>query len=352
MATELTITAPDDFHLHVRDGPMLSAVMPHTARIFRRAIIMPNLIPPVSTIDMANSYKERITAALPSGAKFQPLMTLYLTKETSPDVIKQASAAGITAVKWYPAGATTNSQFGVKETELQNLFPTFRAMAEVGMPLLCHGETTDPEADMFDREALWVKTVLKPLVDGVPELKVVMEHVTTTEGVEFVMNAREGVAATMTVQHMLLNRNALFSYQGQGGLRPHHYCLPILKRESHRRSLVAAATSGSPKFFAGTDSAPHTQDKKEASCGCAGCFTSPAALELYAEVFEGEGKLANLEAFTSLNGCKFYGLPPNDSKVKLTKKSWKMPDTYQVSDGVAVVPLRAGEEVEWSAEPV
>lgn len=225
-------------------------------------------------------------AAVPAGVKFEPLMTLYLTKETTPDIIRAASKAGVTAVKWYPAGATTNSQFGVKETELESLFPTFRAMAEVNMPLLCHGETTDPEADMFDREALWVKTVLAPLVEGVPELKVVMEHCTTAEGVDFVMGAHAGVAATLTVQHLLLNRNALFSYKVQG-LRPHHYCLPILKREKHRARLVEAATSGSGKFFAGTDSAPHTVDKKESCCGCAGCFTAGCALELYAEVSDG-----------------------------------------------------------------
>mmetsp|Transcript_7325 Transcript_7325/g.25173 ORF Transcript_7325/g.25173 Transcript_7325/m.25173 type:complete len:274 (-) Transcript_7325:1921-2742(-) len=264
-----------------------------------------------------------------------------------------AAADGtVTAVKWYPAGATTNSGAGVKETELEKVLPTLKAMEEVGMPLLCHGESTDPTVDVFDREATWVRNVLAPLVDLLPNLKIVMEHITTKEGVEFVQNARKGVCGTLTVQHLLLNRNALFSYGGAGGLRPHHYCLPVLKREEHRKALVAAATSGSSKFFAGTDSAPHTVDKKECSCGCAGCFTAPAALELYAQLFEAEGKLENLEGFVSHHGADFYGLPRNSTSVKLEKATWTIPAAVEVAGSSPVVPFMAGEEISWRATRV
>eukprot|EP00667_Euglena_gracilis_P014335 EG_transcript_14846 len=350
MATSLTITAPDDFHLHLRDGAMLRAVLPLSTRYTRRAIVMPNLVPPVRNVEMAVAYRDRIQAALPAGSHFEPLMTLYLTGTTTPADIHEAAKSGIVkAVKWYPAGATTNSDAGVKETDVAAVYPTLQAMAEVGLPLLCHGETTDPTADIFDREALWVQNVLKPLVEALPTLKVVMEHITTAEGVEFVSNARDGVAGTITCHHLLLNRNALFSHAGKGGLRPHHYCLPVLKRETHRRRLLEAATSGSPKFFAGTDSAPHLQDKKEAACGCAGCFTAHAALELYAEAFDSVGKLDRLEGFASQFGADFYGLPRNVEKVTLERKSWVVPDVYAVEgEAQGVVPLRAGEEVGWT----
>mmetsp|Transcript_27301 Transcript_27301/g.64798 ORF Transcript_27301/g.64798 Transcript_27301/m.64798 type:complete len:357 (+) Transcript_27301:79-1149(+) len=353
MATvnELEITAPDDFHLHVRDGDMLKAVLPHTARLFQRAIIMPNLVPPVSTLQLAQEYRKRVVDAVPAGATFEPLMTLYLTHKTTPEMIREAAAEGtVKAVKWYPAGATTNSGDGVKETEMESVLPTLTAMAEVGMPLLCHGESTDQSVDMFDREATWVRQVLRPLVALLPNLKIVMEHVTTKEGVEFVLNARAGVAGTITVQHLLFNRNALFAYQGKVGLRPHHFCLPILKREEHRQALLAAVASGSSKLFAGTDSAPHPQNAKENPCGCAGCFTAGAALELYAEALEEAGALDKLEAFVSHHGADFYGIPRNTRKVKLLRAPWTLPDTFEVAGpALSLVPLRAGTQIPWTA---
>ena len=348
------ITAPDDFHLHVRDGPMMEAALAHSARYVQRAIIMPNLVPPVRTLAEAVQYRDRIQAALPEGSALQPLMTLYLTGQTTPDDVREAAKSGVVkAVKWYPAGATTNSDAGVKETDLAVVYPTLKAMAEVGLPLLCHGETTNPDADIFDREAQWVETVLKPLVEALPDLKVVMEHITTAEGVDFVSSARPGVAGTITAHHLLLNRNALFAYKGKGGLRPHHYCLPILKREAHRQRLLEAATGGSGRFFAGTDSAPHTQDKKETACGCAGCFTAHAALELYAEAFDSVGRLDLLEAFVAHNGADFYGLPRSTAKVQLERKPWAVPERYIVpGQPQGVVPLRAGEEVAWTVTKV
>jgi dihydroorotase len=350
----MVLTAPDDFHLHLRDGPLLRTVLPLTARYVQRAIVMPNLVPPVETLELAHEYRQRILNALPAGSPFEPLMTLYLTARTTPQVVRDAAAAGfVKAVKWYPAGATTHSDAGVKETDLERVIPTLTAMAEVGLPLLCHGETTDPSADIFDREALWVRDVLTPLAARLPTLKIVMEHITTAEGIDFVANARDGVAGTITCHHLLLNRNALFAYRGQGGLRPHHYCLPILKREQHRLRLLEAATCGSPKFFAGTDSAPHVQDRKEAACGCAGCVTSHAMLELYAEAFDSVGKLDKLEGFVSFFGADFYGLPRNTSKVQLEDTPWRVPDVYPVEGhSTGIVPFRAGENVSWTVSPV
>mmetsp|Transcript_15474 Transcript_15474/g.33619 ORF Transcript_15474/g.33619 Transcript_15474/m.33619 type:complete len:350 (-) Transcript_15474:2-1051(-) len=346
----MEITAPDDFHLHVRDGEMMKMVVPHSCRVFQRAIIMPNLVPPVVSVEDAEKYRERIQAAIPPGVSFEPMMTLYLTGSTTPDDIRAAAATGfVKAVKWYPAGATTNSDAGLPETKVDLVLPTLKAMAEIGLPLLCHGESTDPTVDVFDREAVWVERVLKPLIEAVPELKIVMEHITTKQGAEAVLAAPKNVAATITVQHLMLNRNALFSYGGKGGLRPHNWCLPILKREEHRLKLVEVATSGNPKFFAGTDSAPHPTTAKESACGCAGCFTASTALECYAEVFEDAGCLEKFEAFVAHNGADFYGLPRNSAKVKLERKTTTVPTQLVTSDGISVTPFRAGEEVRWTA---
>ncbi|GLU06403.1 hypothetical protein SLE2022_234430 [Rubroshorea leprosula] len=342
---ELTLVQPDDWHLHLREGELLQAVVYHSANHFGRAIVMPNLKPPVTTTAAAVAYGESILKALPAGSSFNPLMTLYLTDTTSPDEIKLARRSGVIfAVKLYPAGATTNSQDGVTDL-FGKCLPVLEEMVEQNMPLLVHGEVTDPNVDVFDREKVFIDTVLRPLIQKLPKLKVVMEHITTMDAVRFVESCEEGfVAATVTPQHLLLNRNALF----QGGLQPHNYCLPVLKREIHRQAIVSAVTSGSKRFFLGTDSAPHEKRRKECPCGCAGIYNAPVALSLYAKVFEEAGALDKLEAFTSLNGPDFYGLPRNSSKIKLVKTSWKVPDSYLFSFG-NIIPMFAGETLEWQA---
>ncbi|HTJ97845.1 MAG TPA: dihydroorotase [Rhodocyclaceae bacterium] len=339
----LTITRPDDWHLHLRDGAALAAVLPDTARRFGRAIIMPNLKPPVTTVAMAAAYRERILAALPTGAKFEPLMTLYLTDNTPPEEIEAVKASGfVHALKLYPAGATTNSDAGV--TSLDKCRATIARMEKLGVPLLVHGEVTDPAIDIFDREAVFIDKIMTPLLKDHPELRVVFEHITTKNAAEFVAAAGDNIAATITAHHLLLNRNALF----QGGIRPHNYCLPVLKREVHREALVAAATSDSNKFFLGTDSAPHGQSTKEAACGCAGCYTSNAGIELYAEAFALAGKLDRLEAFSSFNGADFYRLPRNTDKITLRQQLWQVPATQHYLETDSLVPFRAGETIAWS----
>ncbi len=339
---QITITRPDDWHLHLRDGEALAAVLAHTAAQFGRAIVMPNLKPPVTTVEQAAAYRERILAALPAGAAFEPLMTLYLTDNTPASEIAAAAASGfVKAVKLYPAGATTNSDAGL--TDIAKAYATLAEMERVGLPLLVHGEVTDPAIDLFDREKVFIDTVLLPLTQRFPKLKVVMEHITTRDAAEFVAAAPSTVAATITAHHLLYNRNAIFL----GGVRPHWYCLPVLKRETHRQALVAAATSGSPKFFLGTDSAPHAKGAKEAACGCAGCYTAYAAIELYAEVFEQAGALDQLEAFASCNGPDWYGLPRNSGKITLAKQDWTVPADYPYAGGERIVPLRAGETLSW-----
>ncbi len=338
---ELSLTRPDDWHLHLRDGQALDCVLPHTARRFGRAIIMPNLTPPVTATAQALAYRKRIMRAVPAGSGFEPLMTLYLTDNTDADEIRRARESGfIHAVKLYPAGATTNADAGV--TDLRHTWPALEAMQREGLPLLVHGEVTDPAVDVFDREAVFIERQLEPLCRDFPELKIVFEHLTTADGVQFVRDATDHVAATLTAHHLLYNRNALFA----GGIRPHHYCLPVLKRERHREALVAAATSGNPKFFLGTDSAPHPRSAKESACGCAGIYTAHAAIELYAEAFERAGALERLEAFASFHGADFYGLPRNTETVRLVKESWQVPDGYPLGDE-QLVPLRAGETIGW-----
>lgn len=339
---QITLTRPDDWHLHLRDGEALAAVLPHTARQFGRAIVMPNLKPPVTTVEQAAAYRQRILAAVPAGMRFEPLMTLYLTDNTPAAEIAKAAASGfVKAVKLYPAGATTNSDAGL--TDIAKAYDTLAEMERVGLPLLVHGEVTDPAVDLFDREKMFIDTVLLPLTQRFPKLKVVMEHITTQDAAEFVAAAPSTVAATITAHHLLYNRNAIF----QGGVRPHWYCLPVLKRETHREALVAAAVSGSPKFFLGTDSAPHAKGAKEAACGCAGCYTAYAAIELYAEAFEQAGALDQLEAFASFNGPDWYGLPRNSEKITLVKQDWPVPDSYPYISSDSIVPLRAGETLPW-----
>lgn len=339
---QITITRPDDWHLHLRDGEALAAVLAHTAAQFGRAIVMPNLKPPVTSVEQAAAYRARILAALPAGAAFEPLMTLYLTDNTPASEIARAAASGfVKAVKLYPAGATTNSDAGL--TDIAKAYDTLAEMERVGLPLLVHGEVTDPAIDLFDREKVFIDTVLLPLTQRFPKLKVVMEHITTRDAAEFVAAAPSTVAATITAHHLLYNRNAIFL----GGVRPHWYCLPVLKRETHRQALVAAATSGSPKFFLGTDSAPHAKGAKEAACGCAGCYTAYAAIELYAEAFEQAGALDQLETFASFNGPDWYGLPRNGSKITLAKQDWTVPADYPYAGGERIVPLRAGETLSW-----
>ncbi|MBS1140949.1 MAG: dihydroorotase [Proteobacteria bacterium] len=339
---QITITRPDDWHLHLRDGEALASVLAHTARQFGRAIVMPNLKPPVTTVEQAAAYRDRIIAALPAGASFEPLMTLYLTDNTPASEITKAAASGfVKAVKLYPAGATTNSDAGL--TDIAKAYDTLAEMERVGLPLLVHGEVTDQKVDLFDREKVFIDTVLLPLTLRFPKLKVVMEHITTKDAAEFVASSPANVAATITVHHLLYNRNAIF----QGGVRPHWYCLPVLKRETHREALVAAAISGNPKFFLGTDSAPHAKGAKEAACGCAGCYTAYAALELYAEAFEQAGALDKLEAFASFNGPDWYGLPRNSGAVTLVKEDWTVPADYPYISTDTIVPLRAGETLSW-----
>ena len=337
----LTLRQPDDWHLHLRDGQALRAVLPHTAAQFARAIVMPNLKPPVTTTALARAYRERILAALPAGSHFTPLMTLYLTDRTDPAEIATARTSGIVqGCKLYPAGATTNSDSGV--TDIRRLDAVLEAMAESGMPLLVHGEVTQPDVDVFDREARFIDEVLAPLRARLPRLRMVFEHVTTQAAVQFVRAQADGVAATLTPQHLALNRNALFA----GGIRPHHYCLPVLKRERDRIALLDAVVGGDPRFFLGTDSAPHAQHTKEAACGCAGIYSAHAALEFYAEVFEQAGALPRLEAFASEFGPRFYGLPLNDNRVVLKRETWSVPADYPFGAD-RLVPLRAGEPLSW-----
>ena len=336
----LTLTRPDDWHLHLRDGAAMAAVLPHTARQFGRAIVMPNLKPPVTTAAQALAYRERIRAALPAGMVFEPLMTLYLTDTLPPDEIARARAAGVVAVKLYPAGATTNSDAGV--TDLRRTHRTLDAMQREGLPLLVHGEVTDPEIDLFDREQVFIDDKLIPLRRDFPELKIVFEHITTREAAQFVQASDRFVGATITAHHLLYNRNAIFL----GGIRPHWYCLPVLKREVHRQALVAAATSGSAKFFLGTDSAPHAAHLKEHAVGCAGCYTALSALELYAEAFDAAGALDRLEAFASGNGPAFYGLPRNAGTVTLRRERWTLPESLPFGES-ELKPLRGGETLHW-----
>ena len=340
MTQELTITRPDDWHLHVRDGAALAAVLPDTARQFGRAIIMPNLRPPVTTAALAVAYRRRILEALPAGADFEPLMTLYLTDLTPPDEIVRAKAGGVVALKLYPAGATTNSDAGV--TDIRKTYPTLEAMQREGLLLLVHGEVTDPDVDVFDREAVFIERVMAPLRRDFPALKVVFEHVTTREAAQYVAEADDHTAATLTAHHLLYNRNALF----MGGLRPHYYCLPVLKRELHRLALLQAATSGHPRFFLGTDSAPHAAHLKEQSVCGAGCYTALAALELYAEAFDSVGALDKLEAFASFNGPAFYGLPRNRGHVTLRRQTWTLPEALPFGDA-QLKPLRGGDSLAW-----
>ncbi|NVJ54921.1 MAG: dihydroorotase [Vibrionaceae bacterium] len=341
--TTLTITRPDDWHVHLRDGDVLKDTVRDISRYNGRALIMPNTIPPVTTTEMALAYRERIMAEQPV-EQFEPLMALYLTDNTTPDEIRKAKASGhVVAAKLYPAGATTNSDSGV--TSAKNIYHVLEAMQEVGMLLLVHGEVTTHDVDIFDREKEFLNTVLAPIVNDFPNLKIVLEHITTADAAEFVKNANDNVAATITAHHLMYNRNHMLV----GGIKPHFYCLPILKRNTHQKALVEAATSGSKKFFLGTDSAPHAKGKKEAACGCAGSYTAHAALELYAEVFEQEGKLENLEAFASFNGPDFYGIARNPDTVTLTKQEWQVADSMPFGSDI-VVPIRAGETISWSVK--
>jgi dihydroorotase len=339
--TRLTLTKPDDMHLHLRDGAAMRAVLPHTVQRFARAIVMPNLLPPVTTTAMALAYRQRILAALAPGSRFEPLMTLYLTDNTDPVEIKRAKESGaVHAVKYYPAGATTNSDSGV--TDIARCTAVLEAMEEAGMPLLVHGEVTWPEVDMFDREAIFLDRILAPLLQRHARLRVVVEHITTREAVRFVLGTPARVAATITAHHLLLNRNALFA----GGIRPHHYCLPILKRETHRQALLEAALSGNAKFFLGTDSAPHSRMTKECACGCAGMYTAHAGIELYAEAFASGAALERLQAFASMHGAAFYGLPVNRETITLVKEPCAVPAEFAFG-GETLVPFRGGDSVAW-----
>jgi len=338
---EITMIQPDDWHLHLRDGEALNHVVNFTARQCHRAIVMPNLVPPVTTVKQALEYRQRVLDALDPTLSFNPLMTLYLTNNTTKlDIEEAVENEHVYAVKLYPAGATTNSESGV--TSVENVYPIFETMQDLGLPLLIHGEVTSPDIDVFDREAIFIEKTLNPICENFPQLKVVFEHITTKQGVEFVLNANKNVAATITPHHLLLNRNALF----QGGIQPHHYCLPILKREIHQQALLSAATSGNPKFFLGTDSAPHAQNKKETSCGCAGIFSAHAAIELYAEAFESQNALDKLEAFASFYGADFYGLERNTTKITLKKEAWEVPASYPLGSE-KLVPFRAEQKISW-----
>ena len=337
---QISIIRPDDWHLHVREGEALKSVVPDTARQFGRAIIMPNLATPVTTAKLAQAYREEIMAAVPD-ASFEPLMTLYLTNNTTPEMIREAKATGIVhALKLYPAGATTNSDKGV--TDIKNIYPALEEMQEEGLLLLVHGEVTDPDIDIFDREKVFIDNILKPLVAKFPNLKIVLEHITTADAVEFVEQSEGNVGATITAHHLLMNRNDIFV----GGIRPHHYCLPILKRDTHRKALVKAATSGSEKFFLGTDSAPHAQGAKESACGCAGMYTAYHAMELYAEAFDKADALDKLEGFASVNGPAFYGLPQNEDTITLIREAWDVPQSLDLANE-KIIPLRAGEKCQW-----
>ena len=340
MTATLTITRPDDWHLHVRDGAALQTVVPHTASQFGRAIIMPNLKPPVTTAALALEYKQRILAAVPEGVQFEPLMTLYLTDNLPPEEILKAKAAGVVACKLYPAGATTNSDAGV--TDLKKIYPTLEAMQKAGMLLLVHGEVTGQDIDLFDREAVFIDTQLIPLRHHFPELKIVFEHITTQDAADYVTSADPFMGATLTAHHLLYNRNAIFT----GGIRPHFYCLPVLKRETHRVALLHAATSGNPRFFLGTDSAPHAAHLKEQASGCAGCYTAHAAMEMYAEAFDSVNKLDQLEAFASFHGADFYGLPRNTGTLSLKRESWMPQETFSFGEA-ELKPLRSGEALPW-----
>jgi dihydroorotase len=338
----LVITRPDDWHLHLRDGAAMKSVLAHTTAQFARAIVMPNLRPPVTTTALAGAYRDRILAALPVGAKFQPLMTLYLTDNTPVAEIDRACDSGfVFGVKYYPAGATTNSDSGV--TDIARTYAVLARMAERGLPLLMHGEVTDPAVDVFDREARFIESVLEPLIRRFPTLKVVLEHITTRQAVQFVEQAHARVAATITPHHLLYNRNALF----QGGVRPHHYCLPVLKRDEHRRAVLEAAIGGNPRFFLGTDSAPHARHTKETACGCAGIYSAHAAMPIYAGIFESAGALDRLEAFASFHGADYYGLPRNSHTLTLRRESWHVPQSYPYAEGQELVPMCAGEPLAW-----
>jgi dihydroorotase len=337
----ITITRPDDWHLHVRDNEYLVNVAPHTAATFSRAIIMPNLNPPVTHVAQALSYRERILAALPENTDFNPLMVLYLTNNTTADeIVKAYKDTNIHAVKYYPAGATTNSDAGV--TDIKNAYDALAKMEELGLPLLVHGEVTDPDIDVFDREQVFIDKILLTIIKKFPKLKIVLEHITTKHAVEFVSASSDNVAATITAHHLLFNRNVMF----KGGMNPHYYCLPILKREIHRQALISAATSGNPKFFLGTDSAPHAQNNKETSCGCAGIYSAHAAIELYAEVFDEANALDKLEGFASFYGADFYGLPRNNDTITLEKTDWQVPEFYGFAKQ-KLIPLRAGQTIHW-----
>ena len=339
--TSLTIKQPDDWHLHVRDGDVLPDIMPDTARCFARAIIMPNLKPPIVNTEQALAYRQRILDAIPGESTFNPLMTLYLTDNTTPEEIVNAQKSGhIYAVKYYPAGATTNSDAGV--TNIEKTFSVLDKMAQLGMPLLVHGEVTDPDVDVFDREKVFIDKVLHPLLNRFPQLKIVFEHITTSDAVNFVTDTPGNVAATITPHHLLYNRNAMF----MKGIRPHYYCLPVLKREQHRKTLLAAATSGNTKFFLGTDSAPHSVSNKESACGCAGIYSSHAAIELYTSIFENENALDKLESFASVNGPTFYGLPVNTNTITLVKEEWKVATDKKFGQE-KLIPLCAGELLSW-----
>ncbi|WP_111496521.1 dihydroorotase [Marinobacter bohaiensis] len=340
MTTTLTLTRPDDWHLHVRDGEVLADVVPATARCFRRAIIMPNLVPPVVNASDALAYRQRIMAVLPEGADFDPLMTLYLTEQTTAEDIRQAREAGVIAAKLYPAGATTNSSSGV--TDIRNIDAVLEAMSECGMLLLVHGEVTDSDIDIFDREKIFLERVLAPTRERFPDLKVVLEHITTEDSAQFVLESDRNLAATITPQHLLYNRNHMLV----GGMRPHLYCLPILKRQRHQQALQDVVVGGDRRFFLGTDSAPHDTSRKESACGCAGCFSAPAAIELYAEAFDDLGALDNLEAFASFNGPDFYGLPRNTDTITLVREPWTQAESLPLGSG-RITPLRAGEQIRW-----
>lgn len=346
MMQSITIIQPDDWHLHFRDGQMLQETVPATARCFARAIVMPNLVPPVTTADMAQAYSERILAARPTGSDFKPLMTLYLTDKTTPNDIRAAKRAGVIAAKLYPAGATTNSDAGVKG--LEALYPVFEELAKQEMLLLIHGEVTSKEIDIFDREKAFIDRYMQQLVANIPELKIVFEHITTSDAVDFVLASSNKLAATITPQHLLLNRNDMLD----GGIRPHNYCLPVLKRSSHQVALRQAVQSGSNKFFLGSDSAPHELHKKESSCGCAGCYSAWSALELYVQVFEELNALDKLEGFTSRHGPDFYGLPYNQKTVTLIRKDWSVPETITLPNGEKIVPFFAGQTLHWQVKDV